>query len=62
MADSFSTFPANRLEALAMLYVQSQDLSGLTPEQLLDMYEEAYSKLREHRKKRNEHKGSEWMV
>lgn len=36
------TFPANDAEALAMLYVQSQDLSGLTVEDLVDMYDSAY--------------------
>ena len=63
MADSFSTFPAGKCEALAMLYVQSQDLSSLTPEQLLDMYEDAYARLREHnRAKRNERKDNKWTL
>lgn len=37
-----NTFPGNDVEALAMLYVQSQDLSGLTPEDLVHLYDEAY--------------------
>lgn len=47
---TLSTFPDNRTEALAMLYVQHQDLSELTPEQLLDLYYEAYDKIRAHEK------------
>ena len=52
MADNanLSTFPDSEYEALAMLYVQNQDLSGLTPEQLLDMYQDAYDKIWQHRK------------
>lgn len=50
MADNISieTFPANKLEALAMLYMQHQNLSGLTPEQVLDKYQDAYAKIRDH--------------
>lgn len=36
------TFPKNECEALAMLYVQNQDLSGLSPTDLLAMYQDAY--------------------
>lgn len=51
MADTnLYSFPDNEYEALAMLYVQHQDLSGLTPEQLFDMYQEAYEKMRTHEK------------
>ena len=50
MADntSIEAFPANKFEALAMLYLQQQNLSGLTPEQLLDKYQDVYSKIRDH--------------
>ena len=37
-SDSLYTFPSNQQEALAMLYLQNQDLSGLTPAQLADKY------------------------
>ena len=51
------TFPGNKFEALALLYVQSQDLSGKTPEELLDLYEDAVTRIREHnREKRNSNK------
>ena len=50
MADNTSTetFPSNKFEALAMLYMQHQNLSGLTPEQLLDKYQDAYTRIRDH--------------
>lgn len=55
MADNtFATFPDSATEALAMLYVQNQDLSGITPESLLDMYQEAYQRIKAYnREKRN---------
>ena len=46
-------FPKNEIEALAMLYVQNQDLSGLSPEQFLDKYQEAYDKMKVHSNKTN---------
>lgn len=52
--DTFRTFPETETEALAMLYVQRQDLSGVTPEGLLDMYQDACQKIKAHRReKRN---------
>ena len=62
MADTYPTqFPSNELEALAMLYVQSQDLTDASPEDLYDMYQDAYQKIRDHhraeREKSREHFG-----
>ncbi len=42
---SLKTFPGSHLEALTLLYVQSQDLTGKSPEELLDMYDDAYTKI-----------------
>lgn len=58
MADTtFKTFPHSEVEALAMLYVQNQDLSGVTPEELLDKYQDAYEKIKAHRReKRDAHR------
>ncbi len=43
MADvNLSSFPASETEALAMLYMQNQDLHGKTPEELQAMYYETY--------------------
>ena len=55
MADNtFLTFPDSKIEALAMLYLQNQDLSGLTPEEILDKYDDAYEKIKaRNREKRN---------
>ncbi len=39
---TLQTFPYDDVEALAMLYVQNQDLSGLSPEDLVHMYDKAY--------------------
>lgn len=38
--DEFKTFPANADEALALLYLQNQDLSETSPERLAEWYEE----------------------
>lgn len=40
-----STFPSTRSEALALLYVQSQDLSGKSPSEIQTMYYDAYYEL-----------------
>lgn len=43
--ENFNQFPRNKCEALAMLYVQSRELSEMSPEQILDVYEDAYKKI-----------------
>lgn len=48
--ETFKTFPETEVEALAMLYVQSRDLSEVTPEGLFDMYKDAYEKIKPHRR------------
>ena len=42
----FRTFPDNKIEALTMLYLQNQDLSELSPEALLDKYDDTYEKIK----------------
>lgn len=42
---SVSAFPTNKCEALAMLYTQNQDLTGKTPEEILDIYDNAYEQI-----------------
>ena len=44
MTDTY--FPKSKFEALAMLYVQSQDLKGKTPTELLEMYNAAYAEIK----------------
>ena len=54
--ETTKTFPASKFEALALLYIQKQDLSGITPEQLLDMYEDAYKKMKDSAKEQRDHR------
>jgi hypothetical protein len=53
---NLSSFPGGPLEALTMLYLQNQDLTGKTPEELLGMYWETYEKLKEDGQKRRMHR------
>lgn len=46
MSENVNTFPHNKVEALTMLYLQNQDLSGITPEKLLLLYSETYEKIK----------------
>lgn len=53
MSDTvFKTFPDNEIEALAMLWLKNQDLSNATPEELLDKYQDACDKIKEHKKQK----------
>lgn len=42
MSDALKTFPDSYLEALTMLYLQNQDLTGKTPEELCALYWDTY--------------------
>ncbi|OEH86216.1 hypothetical protein BHU72_11820 [Desulfuribacillus stibiiarsenatis] len=39
------TFPYGKTTALTMLYLEKQDLSNLSPEELVDKYNEVYEKI-----------------
>lgn len=41
----FATFTSDRRSALAILYLQNQDLSGKTPEEITLMYDDAYGRI-----------------
>ena len=41
-----NAFPSNSTEALAMLYIKSQDLQGKSPEEICEMYWNAYYHIR----------------
>lgn len=43
---TFSTFPHNKIEALTMLYLQNQDLSNVTPEELVKLYADTLEKVK----------------
>lgn len=47
-----SDFPDNRCDALALIYVQSRDLSTLLPAEILDLYENARQEIKERSAKR----------
>ena len=49
-----SFFPANSDEAIAFLYVTRNCSDGATPEELQEMYAEAYKRIRENRRKNRE--------
>lgn len=53
-------FPRNEVEALAMLYVQNQDLSDITPEDLVNMYDNAYETISALRKSQHDSQ-IEWL-
>ena len=40
-----NTFPGNVLDALALLYVQSQDLTGKTPAEIYGMFRTAQAEI-----------------
>lgn len=40
-----TAFPANYCEALALAYIQGQDLSSKTPEEVAQMYWDAYNRI-----------------
>ena len=41
----FSTFPSDPCQALAIIYLQNQDLQDLSPKQLYDQYQAVYNEL-----------------
>lgn len=45
MNNAPKTFPSDYVEALTMLYLERQDLTGKTPEDLAEMYWEIYFKI-----------------
>lgn len=48
-----SDFPSTKYEALAMLYMKNQNLSGLTPKEILEKYDQAYEEIRNSKEKAN---------
>jgi hypothetical protein len=61
MADDvkLSTFPSSVEEAIAMLYLKEQDLTGKTPVEIYNMYWDAYYEIsKDYREKVN----SKWFI
>lgn len=48
MGYGYITDPENEFRQLALAYVKAQDLSGLTPEEILDMYDNALYRIWQH--------------
>lgn len=42
---TLNTFPRNSCEALTMLYIQQLDLNGKSPEELVQIYNDIYSRI-----------------
>ena len=40
----------DEVKELALLWLRSQGLSGVSPEELLDMYSDAYQKISDHKR------------
>lgn len=51
-------FPSSAYEAIAMLYVQNQDLSGKTPEELFKLFKETERSLYKYA---TENRNEDWM-
>lgn len=51
MSEKINLFPGNHLQALTMLYLENQDLSNCTPEELLDLYDSTLDKITTHYRK-----------
>lgn len=47
---TLKTFPSNETEAIAYLYIQSQDLTGKTPAEIFTMYYDAYYEITKDRR------------
>lgn len=45
MDEILRAFPASNVEALAYLYVQNQDLTGLSPEEIWELYNDACNRI-----------------
>ncbi|WP_423189445.1 hypothetical protein ACO1PF_00595 [Alkalibacterium sp. f15] len=43
---NLNTFPSNRVDALSLLFLENQDLSSLSPEEIAQRYLEANNEIR----------------
>lgn len=47
-AIDLNTFPTSKISALTMLHLEQLGCRSLTPEELLDKYEEVYTRIKKH--------------
>lgn len=60
--NTFRTFPKDKFDALTILYLKNQDVTGLSPEELLDKYDEVYEKIKNHYKEKRQNQTSTFYV
>ena len=51
MSETTKIFPANKYEALALLYIQQQDISGLTPKELVERFDSVCAEMKDYQQK-----------
>lgn len=56
-----STFPTGKVSALTMLYLEKQDLSNVTPEELVDKYQEVYERINNRFREIRNAQSSSWF-
>lgn len=61
-SDILRTFPSNECEALALLYIQSKDLSEATPEEMFDKYQDALQRIKAHKKETRKKITTQWTL
>ncbi|MBO6309862.1 MAG: hypothetical protein J6N70_13735 [Oribacterium sp.] len=57
--DTFRSYPSSKSEALALIWLEQQDLSGLSPEDILAKFDETEERIRKatkNQKPRNKQK------
>ena len=52
------TFPKNEFEAIAFVYIQSKDLSSMSPEEIYKLFKETEKSIYKYAA---EHKDDDWM-
>ncbi|GIQ67400.1 hypothetical protein DUZ99_02280 [Xylanibacillus composti] len=55
------TFPTSKVTALTMLYLEKQDLSDITPEELADKYSEVYIRINKRFSEQSRDAVSKWI-
>lgn len=45
MPEGNTGFPRDEIEALSLLYLQTQSLSGLAPEEIYEKYKDCYNRM-----------------
>ena len=60
--NAFHTFPKDKFDALTMLYLKNQDVSELSPEELLDKYDETYERIKNYYKEKRKNQKSTFYV